>query len=276
MVICSLLGDTTILIASIKYKAFTLHKIVLTFIQHVAVCDLITALFSTLPNALSAFYNSGGSSKILNHARFFITFYVSTMSASLIAAMSLGKLLLLKYPLRAASWSKRQTHKICVGIWITLLFTPVLHFLVDKDDVIFDYRVYTSTYMYLSSVWKTLLPIITFLVLFVPNSTIIISTFLLLKEARKVVRGTEESLRWQGIMTVVLTATVYTLSILPITVYLIVGLLLEKDPEPGPFFVEFFRVAISALNLNVQQMQRKLILHGQQARSEMTLNSVRI
>ena len=52
-------------------------------------------------------------------------------------------------------------------------------------------------------------------------------------------------------MTVVLTATVYTLSILPITVYLIVGLLLEKDPEPGPFFVEFFRVAISALNLNV-------------------------
>ena len=35
-VISSLLGDTIILIASIKYKAFKLNKIVVVFIQHIA------------------------------------------------------------------------------------------------------------------------------------------------------------------------------------------------------------------------------------------------
>ena len=72
--ICSLLGDSIILVASIKYKAFNLHRIVVAFIQHIAVCDLLNASLIVLPGAVSAFYNSGGSSVILNRVRFFITY----------------------------------------------------------------------------------------------------------------------------------------------------------------------------------------------------------
>ena len=72
VVICTLLGDSIILAASIKYKAFNLHKIVLVFIQYIAVCDLINALLCLLPTAISAFFDSGGSSMILNQVRFLL------------------------------------------------------------------------------------------------------------------------------------------------------------------------------------------------------------
>ena len=248
---CSLLGDSTILVASIKYKAFNLHKIVVASIEHIAVCDLLNALLTVLPTAVSILFSNGGSSMILNQARFFVHYYGNIVSAYLIAAMSCGKLLLLKCPLRTASWSKKQAYKICVGIWIGALCSPTLHLLIDKDDVTFDYRYYTGTYLYSHRVWNVLLPIMATIFLFIPNCIIIVSTVLLLKEARKVVRETEKNLRWQGILTVVLTATVYTISFLPATIYYIGEPLVAKGSVPGPFFVEFTRVAMSVLYFNV-------------------------
>ena len=58
---------------------------------------------------------------------------------------------------------------------------------------------------------------------------IIVCIVLLLLEARKVARGTGQSLRWQGIMTVVLTATVYSISFLPFTVYSRAAPFIMKD-----------------------------------------------
>ena len=246
VVICSLLGDSIILIASIKYKAFNLHRIVVAFIQHIAVCDLINASLSVLCIAVSVFYNSGGSSMILNRVRFFITYYVNCLNASLVAALSLGKLLLLKYP-----WETWLAHKICTGIWIASLGIPALHLLIDKDDVIFDYRVYGCSYLYTSKAWKILQPILVIITLFIPDCIITVSTVLLLKEARKVVRGTNKSLRWLGIMIVVLTAAVFSLSFLPITVYLMAEPFVEKGPEPGPFYLKLFRLAWIVVPFNV-------------------------
>ena len=52
-------------------------------------------------------------------------------------------------------------------------------------------------------------------------------------------------------MTVVLTAAVYSVSFVPITIYFIMKPFVEKGPEPGPFYLEFYRVAVSASNFNV-------------------------
>ena len=118
VVICSLLGDTTILVASIKYKAFRLNKIVVVLIEHVAACDLLHAVTSVLPATISAIRNCGGSSSTLNTVKFFITYYLITASPAFITAMTLGKLLVLKHPLRVGRWSKRRAHKVCAGIWL--------------------------------------------------------------------------------------------------------------------------------------------------------------
>ena len=57
VVICSLLGDTTILVASIKYKAFRLNKIVVVLIEHVVASDLVQAVANLLPETLPRFFS---------------------------------------------------------------------------------------------------------------------------------------------------------------------------------------------------------------------------
>ena len=49
----SLLGDTTILVASTKHKAFKLHKVLVTVIQHLAVSDLMVSFSDLLPKIIS-------------------------------------------------------------------------------------------------------------------------------------------------------------------------------------------------------------------------------
>ena len=246
----SILGDTTILVASIRCNAFSIHKVVVAFIQHLAVCDLLTTLGNILPILISVMYNGpAASDKIVTYVWFFVGFYVYSVSPSLIAAMTFSKLLLLKYPLRAGSWSSTQIHKLCSGIWAALLSVPSLRLLVDKNDIVFDCRVYTYMYMYSSDLWKSLRPILALLTLFVPSVVVIVSTILLLIEAKRVVRDTQESLRWQGITTVILTATVYTLSYLPFTVYLAIEPYIEEPLTS--VYVEFYRAACTVLTVNV-------------------------
>ena len=107
-------------------------------------------------------------------------------------------------------------------------------------------------YRYSSEIWNTLMPITTVLAYLTPNIIIIIATILLLISARRVAKRMQENLRWQGTMAVVITATIFTISFLPITVYFIAGPLLETDSqEPGPFFNRYYRVTEAVLYTNV-------------------------
>ena len=250
--VSSLLGDSLILIASIKYKAFNLHKMIVTFIQHIAINDLLSAVGSIIPSILSTIYETGSPYRFIDYARLFILYYTTVSNSVFISALTLGKLLLLKYPLKLSSLSKKHAHKICAGIWVFCLYVPVLHLGIDKDDIIFDYRLYGITYRYTSSIWKIVMPLSTIVTLIAPGVIVVVSTVLILREARKVVRRTQESLRWQGITTVVLTATVYTIAFLPTTIYFFAEPFVEKDPNmPGIFYLEFYRVAVGILQFNI-------------------------
>ena len=46
VILCSLLGDTVILLTSVRYRAFQLHRVVVSFIQHIAVCACSSLLFN--------------------------------------------------------------------------------------------------------------------------------------------------------------------------------------------------------------------------------------
>ena len=97
-----------------------------------------------------------------------------------------------------------------------------------------------------------MMPIICVIAYLAPNIIIVISTILILKDARKFARRTHESLRWQGSVAVVLTATIYTVSFLPITVYFIAAPLVETDLlGAGPFGKEFYRICEAVLTTNV-------------------------
>ena len=173
-----------------------------------------------------------------------MAFYTGTSSSLLISALTMGKLLLLKYPLKLRNLSKKHVHKLCAGIWTVSVFFPALQLAIDKDDVTFDYRNYAGSYRYTSPLWKVLLPVTALMFLVTPGITIVVCTVMILREARKVVKRTQESLRWQGITTVVLTATVYVFAFLPYAIYFFAEPFVHKDPDhPGKFYLEFYRVA---------------------------------
>ena len=248
----SLLGDSLILIASIKCKAFNLHKMLVTFIQHIAVSDLLRSVGCVGPASTSAFFNVGSPHRFIDYVWFFTAYLTGASGSWFTTALTLGKLLLLKYPLKLRSMSQKHANKLCAGIWVVCFSVPVSHLIIDKDDVIFDYRKYSSEYRYSSTLWKIITPLYALFFLFIPEVTVVISTLLILKKARKVVRKTQQSLRWQGVTTVVLTATVYTIACLPITIYFIAEHVVEQNPDkPENFYAKFNRVANGSLQLNV-------------------------
>ena len=65
-------------------------------------------------------------------------------------------------------------------------------------------------------------------------------------------RKKKKGLKWQGIITVVMTSVIYTVSYLPFNLYFMLEPHLEKDPlSPGPFFIQFYRVANAFVIINV-------------------------
>ena len=53
----SMIGDTIILITSIKYRVFKLHKMIVTIIKHIAICDLLVTVTSQFPTFVSLVRN---------------------------------------------------------------------------------------------------------------------------------------------------------------------------------------------------------------------------
>ena len=144
VILSSLFGDSLILIASRKYKAFKLNKMTVALIQHVAVNDLLNTVGSIFPILISTMINSRGHSKSLGYVRFFIGYYTTAVGSLLICTLTFGKVLLLKFPLRIGLLPKRQTHNICAVIWIICIIPPGMCLVLNKNDVLFDFRTYSS------------------------------------------------------------------------------------------------------------------------------------
>ena len=117
VILSSLFGDSLILIASTKYKAFKLNKMIVAVIQHMAANDLLNAVGSIFPILITTIINARGPFRWLDYVRFFIGYYTTTVGSLLISSFTMLKVLLLKYPLRVGMMSKRRTQNICTLIW---------------------------------------------------------------------------------------------------------------------------------------------------------------
>ena len=249
LIITSVLGDTSILVGSIKYRAFHLHRVIVTFIQHIAVCDLLYSItyLSFLPGSILR--NRWITKKTHCLITPFIGYYLNHVGCLLICGMTVSKFLLLRYCLKTRSWSRKLAHKFCAGIWIFCLCLPTMLLIVDKDDVNFDDRVHYCRYKFSSPKWIVLRPISYVLFYLTPTLVVVMTTVLLISDSRKVAKGA--TLKWQGLLTLILTATFYSLAKLPITVYSVLqGLadcgILSSDSIPG----KLLQVSLGTLGLN--------------------------
>ena len=231
---CSLLGDTIILVSSIKYNAFRIHDWIVAFIQHIAVCDLLISIFTIFPTIVSLLANGWVFGEPFCHFTATLTVYGVPTSSLLICALTSSKLWLLKNPLRARTLPKSKAHKLCAGIWVLALTVPALYLTVDMRDVYWGYNIYSCYYAHSSTKWKILEPLNHGIFGGLPTVIVIITSILLvhhLLKARKVATRSRGQIRWQGIATVVAVACIYTFAVLPLTVYWIAETYLEKSPD---------------------------------------------
>ena len=243
------IGSLIILGATIKYKAIKLHRFTVTIIQHIAVCDMISSLV-LVTFLISLLANKSILGEAICHFRSYLAFYSFPASLHLMAALTTSKYLLVKFPLNDGRWSKRRAHNLCFGIWIYCAILPLMMLIVDKDDITFDYRDYACRYRFSSAKWGILCPIIGTILTVLPNLVVPTTTGLLIYEARKVAQNQRENLRRQGLMTVILTAVVFCLSVIPISLYIVLQRFIVVK-NPGFFHVYGYRFAMSALSINV-------------------------
>ena len=251
VLVSSLIGDTTILLASTKYRAFNLHRAIIAVIQHIAFCDLLVAVTDVLTRIASVVSGEWVFGTFLCLVTTYSKYYFNTTSMLLICNMTTTKLLLLKYPLRLGTMSLRNAHKICVACWLVASTMAIVPLLVDCRDVYFSYRTYHCDYGFSLDAWQWLRPCIAFSLVFVPNCLVITTTIWILAIAKRVANRGRQSLKWQGIMTTVLVATVYCVSFMPAAVYRIGEDKVAVDDESNnSFHISFYRIAVSFMYIN--------------------------
>ena len=220
----SLIGDSLILYASFQRDAFKFNKFILSIIRHIAACDLIYAVFSVLPSAVSLMANSWLLGRFLCVARFYLGYFSYTTELYLIACLTISKLLLLKHPIRCSHWTEKMGHVTCCLISVAPLPYLTLCAVMDWDDIKFEYKSYTCDGMYSARDWYSLLLSYIFLILnmYVPMLLILIATIptlVHLVAARKSARRVGANVPWQGALAVVITAIICCLSTFPTIIF---------------------------------------------------------
>ena len=245
----SLFGDTLILVAS-SQERIKVNKSILIIIQHIAVCDLSLSIVQVLPAGISLFANSWVLGDILCYCHVYLSYFVHSAGMSLVPFLTTCKIFILTKPLHTANLSTNAVNLACFLIWIFSTIPTVLFLALDEDDVYFDYRVYFCNYMFTADYWKKLLPTLAIIYTLIPNIIIIITTIPTLKYllvARKSAQRVGGSVPWHGALTVVVTATVFVLANLPMSVLYMGKLYFEGFSDS----TQFFRVSHYASMINI-------------------------
>ena len=252
VLISSLLGDSIVLIASNRCHAFKLNKFIIAVIQHMAVCDLMISGCFIIPTIISIVADGWILGTNMAYLQKYLEFWVFPMNYILVGVLTTSKYLLVRYPLRTRSWSKNKAHCVSLVFWGTFAAISLTS-LIRRPNLIFDYTSYEfdTDYDPLSSPnsWDQFARIISYIVFCIPVIVILVTllTLRFLVEAREVSRRGGGSLRWHGILTVVMTGVVFCVSSLPYTVYKIMSVLQFE----GDFMIQFERNSEYLTFLNV-------------------------
>ena len=248
----SIIGDTIILVGTIKYRAIKLHDIVVLIIQNLAICDLLLTVFRIIPQTAALIADDWVVGVFMGHAQNLVNYLAGYLTLTLTCSLTTVKLLFVKYPLRTLTWSKNTGYKLCgtlwgllIASWLPWLFVNMFHV---RDTLYFSYRSYLSSYNYFSHLtppWFTKYAVGFLFITILPFLVVMVTSSLLLVLACRAASQQRKSVRWQGFWTVVLTAIVFCVSLLPWNVVYASFLV---GPLPS---ATMLRLTIFLTNLNV-------------------------
>ena len=222
VLLATLVGDSIILIATIKYNAIKLNKVHIVIMQHLAVADLVMSVFFLFPNFVAMTTNRWILGEVMCFLDGLIKFWLYSVVLSLTCTLTTTKLLTVKFPFYSRIWSAKSAHCVCLSTWVASLLNLAgfLDYLSSSDYFpSFSYLEYscfirvkhqTMVPLWLYQLRKAVSSIHIFLIL-----AVIITSLLLVLEAKRTASRNNRAVRWEGILTVILTGAVVVVSFGP-------------------------------------------------------------
>ncbi|XP_063695317.1 galanin receptor 2a-like [Bolinopsis microptera] len=121
------------------------------FIQYIALTDIILVIFTVLPEAVSLALNIWVFGELFCRVEYCVTYSVIGTFLFLIVALSLTKILILKYPFRAGNLSTKIAHISSLAFFISCFVLAALPALTKIDGIYFSYLTYTCVFSSSSS-----------------------------------------------------------------------------------------------------------------------------
>ena len=237
VLLSSLIGDMTILIASAKYDAIKLNKSIVSIMQHIAVCNILLSVSIILPTIVSLVANSWILGNYLKYPVNFLKEVCLPVSRILTTLLAAVKLFIVKFPLTAPIWTKAVSHGACLLSW--LFFIAFHSFLLARYKCVLFFS-YIEYFIECQLVSKHIIAIsfgyaLTTFVL--PTIIVFIVTAMILShllKARKVSRNSGGNVRWHGIVAVFTTSTVFCLASIPnLVVFLYIQVHISSPKSNG-------------------------------------------
>jgi hypothetical protein len=258
VLVTSLFGDSIILIATINYNTIKQHKLIVALMQHMAVCDLLQTVFRVLPMTLAAIKYQWIMGSGYCHVEQNLWNYASYLTMFLTSGLSVVKFLITKYPLRSGTWSSRFGHKICGALWILSLVFYLPYLVLNILKILITHLPIDI----LSCVSTVAVPmhktnLVVAVILYGYDSVICLSILIvsvasicILATARRVVARHGKRVRWEGIVTILLTIGVFIASYLPSVVRLVENRMTVMDLDTLEY-LQFYRTVVSISYLNI-------------------------
>ena len=215
LILLGLAGNSIILVGGVWYKAFRVDKVTRTLILHLAASDVICTLVFMVPGTITTMADTYpfGYTFCKVHFYMILTFGHSTVGH--ICVLTTSKLVSLHQPFRAQIWEKKNGHLFGAAIWALSTVPAIVLLSVNPDSLYYDEIRVSCMYDFSEPIWTYLLPTLSFFLALVPNIIVVTSTIgLIISSCRVAARG-RESLKWQGVVAIILVALVYCISFSP-------------------------------------------------------------
>ena len=224
-----LVGSIIILIG-IKKRAIKLDKITTAMILHIAVLDVLATLIIIFPTALTAVTDlwlfGVGFCAFQAYSRWFLT----TSSGLLVCALNCSKLAALLFPFRGRNWTSRHGHILAALVWtFSVVIQLGFHLSEGRTYTRFDVYLLMCDFRIESEKFKRGAIIIFFLALLCTLIVLISEIWLVVIAIKLNLRKGIRTVKFQGVMTVVLVAFVYCVSFLPLFAFYLVAVIDKEE-----------------------------------------------
>ena len=225
VVVLSLVGNVTVLVASRKYHAIKFDKVSVVLIENIAAVDIVYVVLITIPtiwavssdqSVVKEFFDKTTFGQVLCFIVAHFQFWLGTAATLMICALNISKLTCLLAPLEASVRSTRTGYFIVVFAWFPYLirFIAVLAF---RDKVI--YKSWHGSFRCLVTTTEFSLDldvVMAILTIMLPAVIITATTVWLIYFARRTV-----GLQKQSIIVNILVSTTFSLAFLPFSAFMI-------------------------------------------------------